>query len=107
MCVHIRLHVCVPKSKYFKKLCCTLIHIVYHQWKFSLCSQKGMCVCLGVCVYERERKSKRDRRREGERVHQELSMHKEIKREYFSRAIEAHLLNNDDSSSFSTTIEGT
>lgn len=95
----------MPRSKYFKKLYCVLIHIVYHQWKFSLCSQKG--VCVSVCVYERERKSKRDRQREGARVHQELSMHKEIKREYFSRAIEAHLLNNDDSSSFSTTIEGT
>jgi hypothetical protein len=33
-------------------------------------------------------------------------MHKEI-RENISRAAEAHLLNNDDSSSFSTTIEGT
>lgn len=28
-------------------------------------------------------------------------------KENISRAIEAHLLNNDDSSSFSTTIEGT
>lgn len=107
MCVHICLHVCLPRSKYFKKLSCILKHSVYHQWKFSLCSQKGVCASVCVCVYERERKSRRDRRREGERVHQELSMHKEIKREYFSRAIEAHLLNNDDSSSFSTTIEGT
>jgi hypothetical protein len=31
---------------------------------------------------------------------------KKLKR-IFSRAVEAHLLNNDDSSSFSTTIEGT
>lgn len=97
---------CMPRSKYFKMLYCILIHIVYHQWKFSLCSQKGVCVCLCVCCM-REKERARETDGERERVHQELSMHKEIKREYFSRAIEAHLLNNDDSSSFSTTIEGT
>lgn len=86
--------------KVCKKLYCVLIHTVYLQWKFS---QKGVCVSVCVCMREKERTRETD----GERVHQELSMHKEIKREYFSRAIEAHLLNNDDSSSFSTTIEGT
>ena len=65
------------------------------------------CVCVCVCVHTcacmlKEEGAGRGRNTE----YQELSLHKEIKR-IFSRAIEAHLLNNDDSSSFSTTIEGT
>lgn len=65
----------------------------------------GKCICvhekiLGVYMREREKEQER------ESIRNYLCI-KKLKENFFSTAIEAHLLNNDDSSSFSTTIEGT